>query len=103
MYRYLHKSNIPKWLKIIFYILLSITLIYWIIWLIYKGLEYTRKFLHWTTEPRNWWTFLVSILLVLVGSFLMAQFVLGLDPIGKLTKYITEIWGNIINNIGNTT
>lgn len=103
MYKYLYKTQMPKWLKIIFYILLSITFVYWIIWLIYKGLEYTRRMLHWATEKRNWWTFLVSILLVLFGSLIMAQCVLGLDPIGKATKYLLDIWEKIINSVGNTT
>ena len=87
----LYKSQLPKWLKILIYVVLTLTLIYWLGLLIYKFLEYLRRFIHWASEKRNWWTFLFSVFLVLVGSFIMAQFVLGLDPWGKFVDWLNSI------------
>lgn len=103
MYRYLNEKNLPKWLKYLLYVVLTLTLVYWLGILIYKILEAFRKFLHWASEKRNYWTFLFSVFIVLLGSLIMAQCVLGLDPLGKLANYIVEMWENIKNSIGNTT
>lgn len=99
LYKILNASKLPKWLKIMLDVLLTITLVYWFGVMVYKILEATRRLLHWVSEKRNWWTFLVSILLVLVGSFIMAQFVLGLDPIGAITSYIEDLYKNLSETI----
>jgi ascorbate-specific PTS system EIIC-type component UlaA len=99
MIRYVHNSKLPKWLKILIYITLTITCIYWLGIFIYKVLEYTRRFIHWTTEKRNWWTFLVCILILLIGSLIMAQGVLGLDPLGRFEEFLLEQWESIKEGI----
>lgn len=99
MFRYIHKTKLPKWLKILVYLLLTITIIYWLGVFIIKFLEFTRIIIHWTTEKRNWWTFLVCILLILIGSLIMAQGVLGLDPIGRFKEILFDKWESIKEGI----
>lgn len=100
MYRLIWNSNIPKVIKWILYILLAITMIYWIIILSYKTLEYIRRFLHFISDKRNWWTFVCCIIIVIVGGFIVAQFWLGLDPLGKMIIMVKDMIENVRNSIG---
>lgn len=99
MYRLIRNSNMPAAIKWILYILLAITMIYWIIILTYKILEYTRRFMSFVSEKRNWWTFICCIFILLIGTFIVAQFVLGLDPFGKFINSIIEKINEIKNNL----
>ena len=99
MYRLIRNSNMPSAIKWILYILLAITMIYWIIILTYKILEYTRRFMSFVSEKRNWWTFVCCIFILLIGTFIVAQFVLGLDPFGKFINSIIEKINEIKNNL----
>lgn len=99
MYRLIRNSNMPTAIKWILYILLAITMIYLIIILTYKILEYTRRFMSFVSEKRNWWTFVCCILILLIGTFIVAQFVLGLDPFGKFINSIIEKINEIKNNL----
>ena len=101
MYRLINNSNIPKVIKWLLYILLTITMIYWIIILSYRILEIIRRTVHFVSEKRNWWTFVCCIFILLIGTFLVAQFVLGLDPMGKFITSVNEMIDNIRNNLGN--
>ena len=92
MYKLVRESKMPKVLKWLINILLTLTCVYWIGYFIYKILESVRRFVHWTTEKRNWWTFLMCILILCVGILLAAQFYFELDPIGKITNYFIEKW-----------
>ncbi len=96
----INNSNMPKFLKILIYILLTLTLVYWIVWFIYKVLDYLRIFLHFVSDKRNWWTFVGCIVILLIGTFLVAQFVLGLNPIGNFLEWLKSIVNAIRNNIG---
>lgn len=101
MYKWVANSHIPKWLKILIYIVVTLTLVYWLGLLVYKFFEALRKFLHWATDKHNWWTFLMCIFILLLGSLLIAQFLLGLDPIGKAAEFIVDKWNNLRDTIGN--
>lgn len=101
MYKRLYNSQLPKWLKLILYILITLTLIYLLCITLYKVLEISRVVIHWVSEKRNWWTFLVCILILLIGSFVIAQCVLGLDPLGAIGNYFIEQWHNLRNAIAN--
>ena len=100
MYRLIWNSNIPKVIKWILYILLAVTMIYWIIILSYKILEYIRRFLHFISDKRNWWTFVCCIIILLVGTFIVAQFWLDLDPLGKIIIMVKDMIENVRNSIG---
>ena len=85
-------SKFPKWVKILLLIVSVVTMIYWLGLIVYKILCAIRVIGAFVFEKRNYWTFLCCILILLVGSLIMAQGVLGLDPIGKATEFIIEKW-----------
>lgn len=94
MYRLINNSKLPKFLKVLLIILLTLTCVYWIGLFIYKILEAIRKFVHWVSDKRNWWTFLMCIFILAIGSLLLAQFYFDLDPFGKLVNNIVEKWND---------
>ena len=69
--------------------------------LVYKILELIRRFVHFISDKRNWWTFVCCVFILLIGTFVVAQFVLGLDPIGKFITSVNNMIENIRNIIGN--
>lgn len=95
-------SNFPRWLKIVLLIVSIITIIYWVGFMTYKILCGIRVIGAFVFEKRNYWTFLSCILLLLIGSLIMAQCVLGLNPIGIATEYILEKWQSIKEVIVNS-
>lgn len=97
MYRWLHNSAAPKWLKVILYALLTITCIYWVLLGAYKLLNMIRIILHWATHPSNFWTFVICILILVVGSLLVAQFFFNLDPFGKFIDWLVSLWNGFRN------
>ena len=101
MYRLIWKSKIPRIIKWLLYVLLTITIIYWIIIMTYKLLDLMRRFLHFVSDKKNWWTFVCCVCILLIGTFIVAQFVLGLDPLGKFITSVNETINNIRNSIGN--
>ena len=66
----------------------------------YKLLDLMRRFLHFVSDKKNWWTFVCCVGILLIGTFIVAQFVLGLDPMGKFINSIKETIDNIRNAIG---
>ncbi len=100
MYKLLRDSSLPKWLKWLLYIVITITCIYWLGVMLYKLLEALRKFLHWASDKRNWWTFLTCIFILLIGSLLISQFALGLNPFGKFINWIVNQWTEFRNWLG---
>ena len=97
-------SRLPRWLRIILIILSIITVVYWLGFVIYKLLCAIRCIGAFIFESRNYWTFLVCVLILVVGSLLVAQFYLGLNPFGEIYEWfvekITELRDSIVNLIG---
>ena len=79
-----------------------ITLVYWVIWLIIKILKAIQKVGAFIFEARNYWTFVGCIVVLLIGTLLVAQFLLGLDPIGKFIEFILDKFQWIRDTIGNS-
>lgn len=101
MYKLINNSSrLPKFVKILLDILLTLSCVYLIGLCVYKILEAIRKFLHWTTEKRNWWTFLMCIVILAIGTFIVAQFILDLDPFGNLVRWFNGLWLNFLKTIG---
>lgn len=90
MFKWISDSKLPRLIKWLLYVVLVLSCVYWIGWFVFKILNGTRKLIHWITEARNWWTFIVCLLIVAIGVFLAAQFYFGLDPIGKLQAWFLE-------------
>lgn len=101
MYRWLHRSHMPAILKILLYILLTLTCIYWIIMLTYKLLSIIRICMHFISEKRNWWTFVVVLVIIGISALLLGQFYFGLDPVGKVAQWFVERWSEFRSTLGN--
>ena len=84
-------SKLPRPLKILYYIVLFGTLIY----LLYRLLEWAFKTIRVIGEfifkPQNYWAVVLCLFVLLIGSFLLAQFALGLDPIGHMIDWFKSI------------
>ena len=83
-------SKLPKWLRVLLIIASIVTLVYWVGFLLYKILCAIRVIGAFIFDKRNYWTFLGCIVILLVGTLLVAQFLLGLDPIGQIKEFILE-------------
>lgn len=94
MFKRIKNSQAPKILKVIAYILLVVTMVYLIGIFLYKFLEYLRIFLHWASDKRNWWTFIACVIFLIIGSLLIAQFSLDLNPFGRFLNWILEKWND---------
>ena len=78
-----------------------ITLVYWVGFAIYKILCAIRVLGAFIFDKKNYWVFLCCVLILLVGSFLVAQFWLGLDPFGKFISFIQDKFNFIKKRIFN--
>ena len=94
-------SRLPKWLRIVLIVLSILTIVYWLGVVIYKILCGVRIFGEFIFNKRNYWTFLTCIAILLIGTLLVSQFALGLDPIGKAYQYILDQFNNLREIIGN--
>src|SRR5690554_2203536 len=92
-------DSLPKWLRVIYYIIIVITFIY----IIYRFIEWLlikiQKIGAFIFEPRNYWAAVMSIFIVLIGAFILAQFVLGLDPIGNTLSWIEQTFENTVGGL----
>jgi|GEM_PF-3275587 len=84
-------NRLPKVLRILYYIVLFMSMIYFI----YRFFEWVlvtfQKFGQWFFRPQNYWAAVMSIGILVFGSIILAQFVLGLDPWGYVTGKITDL------------
>jgi hypothetical protein len=81
-------GRLPKALRILYYIVLCLTFIY----LIYRFFEWflvtVQKIGAFIFEPRNYWAAVMSLFILAIGAFILAQFILGLDPVGNTIEWI---------------
>ncbi len=92
-------SRLPKWLRVTLFILSVVTVVFWATKLFYKVWGAIGTFLHFLTEKRNWWTYTFCIVLIIVGSLIVAQFFLELNPFGKAWNGVTEYVNNFIETL----
>lgn len=92
-------EHLPKWLRVIYYIIIVITFIY----IVYRFLEWIlvtiQKIGAFAFEPRNYWAAVMSVFILVIGAFLLAQFVLGLDPAGNFITWIKQTFDDIIGGL----
>jgi hypothetical protein len=81
-------DRMPKWLRILYYIVLFGTLVYVLVWLIAKLLVGIQKLGHTLFSPSWYWPIITSLFILAVGTFIVAQFILGLDPWESFTTWI---------------
>lgn len=94
-------DRMPKLLRIPYYIILWATTVYALYRFTRWILESIQKLGTFVFDKRNYWTVILSIGILLLGSFLISQFWLGLDPAGKAVESIkawiesvNKAWGN---------
>ena len=91
----------PSWMKKILIALSIITIVYWLLWAIYNTLHLIRGIVHWITDEKTFNIMLLIIIGVSIVAFIYAQFILGLDPIGKfmdlITPYYEQLKSYLIN------
>lgn len=89
-------SYMPKWLRIIYYIILVVTLIY----VVFRALEFIlvsiQKIGAFIFDNRNYWTVIMCLFILALGTFIVAQFVIGMDPWGRFTQWLIELFNRLI-------
>ena len=97
MFHLIKGCNMPKWLKVVLYVLLSITLVYVIGLVIYKVLEAIRWLLHAMTEKKIWW---VSVCIIFVLSLIFAiilEKTSDIKPFTLLYEWLLSVLNSIKN------
>lgn len=74
MYRLIRNSNLPKWLKLLIDIALTLTVIYWLGYMFYKIVDILRIFLHTLTEKKIFWIEFGVVVVAFLGVTLFLQF-----------------------------
>lgn len=80
-------NKLPKVLRILYYIVLFLSMIYFIYRFFEWFLKTIQKIGSFAFEPRNYWAGVMAIFIVALGTFITAQFILGLDPIGQVIEW----------------
>lgn len=88
-------SRLPKWCKITLIILSIITIVYWAIFLFIKIWTCVGFCLHWITynEPtkRNWWIYTTCVLILIIGSLVVAEIFSPYKPFTSLKNGFINI------------
>lgn len=92
-------DKLPKWLRFILILISIVTVIYWVGFTIYKLLDAIRAIGAFIFNKRNYWTFLCCILILVIGSLLVAQYYFNLDPFGKIAEWFISVWQQIKETI----
>lgn len=101
MYKLIRNCGMPSWLKVLINILLTITVVYWLGYFIYKFLEIFRKFLHTMTKPDVYWIALGIILLAALTTVFILEFCTDIKPFTNLWNWIVSIYDNTRDAIAN--
>ena len=88
-------DKMPKPIRVVYYVILAITLIYWLYRLTASILELIQKIGSFIFEKRNYYTFIVCILILCVGILLASQFIFNLDPFGKVANWLVSKWNDL--------
>ncbi|MFI3329116.1 MAG: hypothetical protein R3Y05_01365 [bacterium] len=92
-------DRLPKPLRVLYYAVLFLTLIY-MLFVVTKGLlDIIQRFGAFFFDKRNYYTFVFCIFGLAIGTFIVAQFFLGLDPIGAIIDFFNGIIQTIKDTI----
>ena len=91
-------DNLPKPLRIIYYIILVLSGVY----IIYRLLEWVLKTIQkigkFIFDDRTYWAVWICVLILVIGGLLLGQYYFDLDPFGK----IAEVFTNFFNQVRET-
>ena len=88
-------NKLPKGLRVAIYVLLGLTVGFWVLFLLAQILEVVRKVVHWMSQKSVFWTGFYALVILCVGTFLVAEFVLHLGWWDKLVAFFTN-WFNVV-------
>lgn len=84
-------SKLPRPLKILYYIVLFGTLVYILFLLLQWFLKTIRVIGEFVFKPQNYWSVVLCIFVLAIGTLIVSQFILGLDPIGNTWQWIQDL------------
>lgn len=92
MYKMIKESNMKKGFKVMLYILLTITIIYWFFYVMYRLLEVLRFILHNMTESSHWWFFITLCVIFAIGTLILLQTTTNIKPFTALKNNIVNLF-----------
>ncbi|MGE4321055.1 MAG: hypothetical protein AB7E61_06385 [Acholeplasmataceae bacterium] len=85
-------QRLPTPLKVLYWIVLTLTLVYWLVRLSSWLFEAIRKVGEFVFTKNNYYVLLLALFIVLLGGLLFAQFYFDLDPIGKFIQWLQSLF-----------
>lgn len=90
MYKLIKNSEMKKGFKIVLYILLTITCVYWLFFLIFKLLDFLRIILHNMTEVSHWWFFITLCVIFTIATLVLMELVTDVKPLTALQRFFID-------------
>lgn len=94
-FAYRFGDRLPRPLRVIYYVVLTLTLIYWLYRLIALILGLIQRIGAFLFEKRNYYTLVLCLALCGIIVLLTAQFYFNLDPFGKFWDWVCSIWNGL--------
>ena len=66
-------NKLPKGLRVAIYVLLGLTVVFWVLFLLAQILEVVRKVVHWGSQKSVFWTGFYALIILCVGTFLVSR------------------------------
>lgn len=92
VYKLIKDCGMPKWLKILINILLTLTCVYWIGWFVYKFLDLVRIFLHTMTEKKLFFVSLGIMFICAITTLLILEFRTDVRPFTKMFEWFGRVF-----------
>ena len=99
MYRFIRNSNLPSWLKLLINIVLTLTVVYWLGYMIYKIVDIVRLFIHTFTEKKYFWLNFGIVAIALFSCCLYLQYNTDFKPFTELYNKLLDLYNITRNNI----
>lgn len=88
MYKLVRECGMPKWLKILINITLTVTCVYWLGYFLYKILDVFRLFFHTMTEPKVFWIGLGILLGSAIITLLILEYNTDIKPFTMMWEWV---------------
>lgn len=92
LFKKIHESKMPFILKLILYIVLLITVVYWALWIAYKLIDGVRALLHLFTDKGHFWFMILFMVFLALGAMVVMEYVVdvGYKPISLVLEWIRD-------------
>ena len=92
MYRLVRDSKLPSWLKVLINVALTLTVVYWLGYMVYKILDVFRLFLHTLTEKKIFWIEFGIVVIVFIGTCLYLQYNTDIHPFTNAYEWLLNVF-----------